>query len=202
MEKNKESKDFFDRVEYENAVAVGVKKALEQIKEKTLERYNAYAEQVSGANDSLTNNHYRRISWDFSNFLAELDKEIANPLFPSTIPYDVSTMIGRTKNEITDIICPLDGRTRGTGNYLKELHKAQHLANTLEEFLMEAFMLGYGLNSKLSDEEKKDIDNFWMKKTQSDLRRAYDAGSRALVMLLQARMASPSVDNELKSRGL
>lgn len=202
MEENKKSTDFFDRVEYENAVAVGVKKTLEQIKEKTLEKYNAYTERVSGANDSLTNDRYRRVSWDFSNFLAELDKEIANPLFFLKIPYDITSMIGRTKNEITDIICPLDGHTRGTSNYLKELHKAQHLANTLEGFLTEAFMLGYGMNSKLSDEEKKDIDKYWMKKTQSDIQKAYDAGSRALVMMLQARMADKEIDSDLKSRGL
>lgn len=197
-----EDKEYYSFLEQRQEDKIRLIKLIKKIREKVYAKYKYVVGKHSGMNNSVENDHIRKVSHEFTSFLAELDKEIEK-LWLFNIPEhaieDVDNQsIRHCKNKVVDVVMPTD-RDRGTRDYQRKLREAGALADSLEHYFMLGYRLGCG-RREMTEEEEKKIEENWEKRCDTDLIKAYIAGSIELTQLLQLALANSDVMNELRER--
>ena len=156
----------------------------DKIRERLLKSYNnTVAKMANPIINSAENKQITKISFEFSQFLSEVEQEIAEneDLNHSLTNYERDA-INRIKNNFVEQIFP-DKEYRGRYDYDKIRSRKSKIANMLEELLTSVYNLGKG-NRELSENEKNDINDRWNKRCRNDLHNAYSKGTKALALVL------------------
>ncbi len=197
-------KDSFDKVDNDYRII----NILENIKNISIEKYHEWTNECSGAKTSITNDKIRNISYEFASFIAGLETKI-NQLYglgcETEYNYKHKLSLKHLKNKIVDIILPNNREhCKNREEYQINMKKASKLADSLEDFFMLAYSLGK--SSQIIMDEKCNIDEKcfkeYMENCHQRLQRAYDEGSKGLIMMLQLAMSSPEAMKEFKDRGM
>ena len=149
---------------------------LDKIRDRFLKGYNnTVAKMANPFINSAENKHITKISFEFSQFLSEVEQEIAEneDLNHSLTNYERDA-INRIKNNFVEQIFP-DKEYRGRYDYDKIRSRKSKIANMLEELLTSVYNLGKG-KRELSENEKNDINDRWNQKCRNDLDNAYSKG--------------------------
>ena len=157
---------------------------LDKIRDRFLKGYNdTVARMANPFINSVENEQVTKISFEFSQFLSEVEQEIAEneDLNRSLTNYERDA-INQIKNDFVEQIFP-DKEYQGRYDYGKIRLKKSKIANMLEELLTSVYNLGKG-NRELSENEKNDINDRWNKRCRNDLHNAYSKGTKALALVL------------------
>ena len=157
---------------------------LDKIRYRFLKGYNdTVARMANPFINSVENEQVTKISFEFSQFLSEVEQEIAEneDLNRSLTNYERDA-INQIKNDFVEQIFP-DKEYQGRYDYGKIRLKKSKIANMLEELLTSVYNLGKG-NRELSENEKNDINDRWNQKCRNDLDNAYSNGTNALALVL------------------
>ena len=157
---------------------------LDKIRDRFLKGYNdTVARMANPFINSVENEQVTKISFEFSQFLSEVEQEIAEneDLNRSLTNYERDA-INQIKNNFVEQIFP-DKEYQGRYDYHKIRLKKSKIANMLEELLTSVYNLGKG-KRELSENEKNDINDRWNQKCRNDLDNAYSNGTNALVLVL------------------
>ena len=157
---------------------------LDKIRDRFLKGYNkTVAKMANPFINSAEKKQLTEISFEFSQFLSEVEQEIAEneDLNHSLTNYERDT-INWIKNNFVEQIFP-DKEYRGRYDYDKIRLRKSKIANMLEELLTSVYNLGKG-NRELSENEKNDINDRWNKRCRNDLHNAYSKGTKALALVL------------------
>ena len=157
---------------------------LDKIRDRFLKGYNdTVARMANPFINSVENEQVTKISFEFSQFLSEVEQEIAEneDLNRSLTNYERDA-INQIKNDFVEQIFP-DKEYQGRYDYGKIRLKKSKIANMLEELLTSVYNLGKG-NRELSENEKNDINDRWNQKCRNDLNNAYSNGTNALALVL------------------
>ena len=157
---------------------------LDKIRDRFLKGYNdTVARMANPFINSVENEQVTKISFEFSQFLSEVEQEIAEneDLNRSLTNYERDA-INQIKNDFVEQIFP-DKEYQGRYDYGKIRLKKSKIANMLEELLTSVYNLGKG-NRELSENEKNDINDRWNQKCRNDLDNAYSNGTNALALVL------------------
>ena len=157
---------------------------LDKIRDRFLKGYNdTVARMANPFINSVENEQVTKISFEFSQFLSEVEQEIAEneDLNRSLTNYERDA-INQIKNDFVEQIFP-DKEYRGRYDYDKIRSRKSKIANMLEELLTSVYNLGKG-NRELSENEKNDINDRWNKRCRNDLHNAYSKGTKALALVL------------------
>ena len=157
---------------------------LDKIRDRFLKGYNdTVARMANPFINSVENEQVTKISFEFSQFLSEVEQEIAEneDLNRSLTNYERDA-INQIKNNFVEQIFP-DKEYQGRYDYHKIRLKKSKIANMLEELLTSVYNLGKG-KRELSENEKNDINDRWNKRCRNDLHNAYSKGTKALALVL------------------
>ena len=157
---------------------------LDKIRYRFLKGYNdTVARMANPFINSVENEQVTKISFEFSQFLSEVEQEIAEneDLNRSLTNYERDA-INQIKNDFVEQIFP-DKEYQGRYDYGKIRLKKSKIANMLEELLTSVYNLGKG-KRELSENEKNDINDRWNQKCRNDLDNAYSNGTNALALVL------------------
>ena len=157
---------------------------LDKIRDRFLKGYNdTVARMANPFINSVENEQVTKISFEFSQFLSEVEQEIAEneDLNRSLTNYERDA-INQIKNDFVEQIFP-DKEYQGRYDYGKIRLKKSKIANMLEGLLTSVYNLGKG-NRELSENEKNDINDRWNQKCRNDLDNAYSNGTNALALVL------------------
>lgn len=157
---------------------------LDKIRDRFLKGYNnTVAKMANPFINSAENKQITKISFEFSQFLSEVEQEIAEneDLNHSLTNYERDA-INQIKNNFVEQIFP-DKEYRGRYDYDKIRLKKSKIANMLEELLTSVYNLGKG-KRELSENERNDINYRWNQKCRNDLDNAYSNGTNALALVL------------------
>ena len=157
---------------------------LDKIRDRFLKGYNdTVARMANPFINSVENEQVTKISFEFSQFLSEVEQEIAEneDLNRSLTNYERDA-INQIKNDFVEQIFP-DKEYQGRYDYGKIRLKKSKIANMLEELLTSVYNLGKG-KRELSENEKNDINDRWNQKCRNDLNNAYSNGTNALALVL------------------
>ena len=157
---------------------------LDKIRDRFLKGYNnTVAKMANPFINSTEKKQLTEISFEFSQFLSEVEQEIAEneDLNHSLTNYERDA-INWIKNNFVEQIFP-DKEYRGRYDYDKIRLRKSKIANMLEELLTSVYNLGKG-NRELSENEKNDINDRWNKRCRNDLHNAYSKGTKALALVL------------------
>ena len=157
---------------------------LDKIRDRFLKGYNdTVARMANPFINSVENEQVTKISFEFSQFLSEVEQEIAEneDLNRSLTNYERDA-INQIKNDFVEQIFP-DKEYQGRYDYGKIRLKKSKIANMLEELLTSVYNLGKG-KRELSENEKNDINYRWNQKCRNDLDNAYSNGTNALALVL------------------
>ena len=157
---------------------------LDKIRDRFLKGYNdTVARMANPFINSVENEQVTKISFEFSQFLSEVEQEIAEneDLNRSLTNYERDA-INQIKNDFVEQIFP-DKEYQGRYDYGKIRLKKSKIANMLEELLTSVYNLGKG-KRELSENEKNDINDRWNKRCRNDLHNAYSKGTKALALVL------------------
>ena len=157
---------------------------LDKIRDRFLKGYNdTVARMANPFINSVENEQVTKISFEFSQFLSEVEQEIAEneDLNRSLTNYERDA-INQIKNDFVEQIFP-DKEYQGRYYYGKIRLKKSKIANMLEGLLTSVYNLGKG-NRELSENEKNDINDRWNQKCRNDLDNAYSNGTNALALVL------------------
>ena len=157
---------------------------LDKIRYRFLKGYNdTVARMANPFINSVENEQVTKISFEFSQFLSEVEQEIAEneDLNRSLTNYERDA-INQIKNDFVEQIFP-DKEYQGRYDYGKIRLKKSKIANMLEGLLTSVYNLGKG-NRELSENEKNDINYRWNQKCRNDLDNAYSNGTNALALVL------------------
>ena len=149
---------------------------LDKIRDRFLKGYNkTVAKMANPFINSTEKKQLTEISFEFSQFLSEVEQEIAEneDLNHSLTNYERDA-INRIKNNFVEQIFP-DKEYRGRYDYDKIRSRKSKIANMLEELLTSVYNLGKG-KRELSENEKNDINDRWNQKCRNDLDNAYSKG--------------------------
>lgn len=157
---------------------------LDKIRDRFLKGYNdTVARMANPFINSVENEQVTKISFEFSQFLSEVEQEIVvnEDLNRSLTNYERDA-INQIKNNFVEQIFP-DKEYRGRYDYNKIRLKKSKIANTLEELLTSVYNLGKG-KRELSENERNDINYRWNQKCRNDLDNAYSNSTNALALVL------------------
>ena len=157
---------------------------LDKIRDRFLKGYNkTVAKMANPFINSTEKKQITEISFEFSQFLSEVEQEIAEnqDLNHSLTNYERDA-INWIKNNFVEQIFP-DKEYRGRYDYDKIRLRKSKIANMLEELLTSVYNLGKG-NRELSENEKNDINDRWNKRCRNDIHNAYSNGTKALALVL------------------
>ena len=157
---------------------------LDKIRDRFLKGYNdTVARMANPFINSVENEQVTKISFEFSQFLSEVEQEIAEneDLNRSLTNYERDA-INQIKNDFVEQIFP-DKEYQGRYDYGKIRLKKSKIANMLEGLLTSVYNLGKG-NRELSENEKNDINDRWNQKCRNDINNAYSNGTNALALVL------------------
>lgn len=157
---------------------------LDKIRDRFLKGYNdTVARMANPFINSVENEQVTKISFEFSQFLSEVEQEIVvnEDLNRSLTNYEKDA-INQIKNNFVEQIFP-DKEYRGRYDYNKIRLKKSKIANTLEELLTSVYNLGKG-KRELSENERNDINYRWNQKCRNDLDNAYSNGTNAIALVL------------------
>ena len=157
---------------------------LDKIRDRFLKGYNdTVARMANPFINSVENEQVTKISFEFSQFLSEVEQEIAEneDLNRSLTNYERDA-INQIKNDFVEQIFP-DKEYQGRYDYGRIRLKKSKIANMLEELLTSVYNLGKG-KRELSENEKNDINDRWNQKCRNDLNNAYSNGTNALALVL------------------
>ena len=157
---------------------------LDKIRDRFLKGYNdTVARMANPFINSVENEQVTKISFEFSQFLSEVEQEIAEneDLNRSLTNYERDA-INQIKNDFVEQIFP-DKEYQGRYDYGKIRLKKSKIANMLEELLTSVYNLGKG-KRELSENEKNDINDRWYQKCCNDINNAYSNGTNALALVL------------------
>ena len=157
---------------------------LDKIRDRFLKGYNdTVARMANPFINSVENEQVTKISFEFSQFLSEVEQEIAEneDLNRSLTNYERDA-INQIKNNFVEQIFP-DKEYQGRYDYHKIRLKKSKIANMLEELLTSVYNLGKG-KRELSENEKNDINDRWNQKCRNDINNAYSNGTNALASVL------------------
>lgn len=157
---------------------------LDKIRDRFLKGYNdTVARMANPFINSVENEQVTKISFEFSQFLSEVEQEITEneDLNRSLTNYERDA-INQIKNDFVEQIFP-DKEYQGRYDYGKIRLKKSKIANMLEELLTSVYNLGKG-KRELSENEKNDINDRWNQKCRNDLDNAYSNGTNALALVL------------------
>lgn len=157
---------------------------LDKIRDRFLKGYNdTVARMANPFINSVENEQVTKISFEFSQFLSEVEQEIAEneDLNRSLTNYERDA-INQIKNDFVEQIFP-DKEYQGRYDYGKIRLKKSKIANMLEELLTSVYNLGKG-KRELSETERNDINDRWNQKCRNDLDNAYSNGTNALALVL------------------
>lgn len=157
---------------------------LDKIRDRFLKGYNdTVARMANPFINSVENEQVTKISFEFSQFLSEVEQEIAEneDLNRSLTNYERDA-INQIKNDFVEQIFP-DKEYQGRYDYGKIRLKKSKIANMLEELLTSVYNLGKG-KRELSENEKNDINDRWNQKCRNDINNAYSNGTNALALVL------------------
>ena len=157
---------------------------LDKIRDRFLKGYNdTVARMANPFINSVENEQVTKISFEFSQFLSEVEQEIAEneDLNRSLTNYERDA-INQIKNDFVEQIFP-DKEYQGRYDYGRIRLKKSKIANMLEELLTSVYNLGKG-KRELSENEKNDINDRWNKRCRNDLHNAYSKGTKALALVL------------------
>ena len=157
---------------------------LDKIRDRFLKGYNdTVARMANPFINSVENEQVTKISFEFSQFLSEVEQEIAEneDLNRSLTNYERDA-INQIKNDFVEQIFP-DKEYQGRYDYGKIRLKKSKIANMLEELLTSVYNLGKG-KRELSENERNDINYRWNQKCRNDLDNAYSNGTNALALVL------------------
>ena len=157
---------------------------LDKIRDRFLKGYNdTVARMANPFINSVENEQVTKISFEFSQFLSEVEQEIAEneDLNRSLTNYERDA-INQIKNDFVEQIFP-DKEYQGRYDYGKIRLKKSKIANMLEELLTSVYNLGKG-KRELSENEKNDINDRWNQKCRNDINYAYSNGTNALALVL------------------
>lgn len=157
---------------------------LDKIRDRFLKGYNdTVARMASPFINSVENEQVTKISFEFSQFLSEVEQEIAeNEDLNRSLTNSERDAINLIKNDFVEQIFP-DKEYRGRYDYNKIRLKRSKIANMLEELLTSVYNLGKG-KRELSENEKNNINDRWNQKCRNDLDNAYSNGTNALALVL------------------
>ena len=157
---------------------------LDKIRDRFLKGYNdTVARMTSPFINSVENEQVTKISFEFSQFLSEVEQEIAeNEDLNRSLTNSERDAINLIKNDFVEQIFP-DKEYRGRYDYNKIRLKRSKIANMLEELLTSVYNLGKG-KRELSENEKNNINDRWNQKCRNDLDNAYSNGTNALALVL------------------
>ena len=157
---------------------------LDKIRDRFLKGYNdTVARMANPFINSVENEQVTKISFEFSQFLSEVEQEIAEneDLNRSLTNYERDA-INQIKNDFVEQIFP-DKEYQGRYDYGKIRLKKSKIANMLEELLTSVYNLGKG-KRELSENEKNDINDRWNQKCRNDINNAQSNGTNALALVL------------------
>lgn len=157
---------------------------LDKIRDRFLKGYNnTVAKMANPFINSAENKQITKISFEFSQFLSEVEQEIVENegLNRSLTNYERDA-INQIKNDFVEQIFP-DKEYQGRYDYGKIRLKKSKIANMLEELLTSVYNLGKG-KRELSENERNDISYRWNQKCRNDLDNAYSNGTNALALVL------------------
>ena len=157
---------------------------LDKIRDRFLKGYNdTVARMANPFINSVENEQVTKISFEFSQFLSEVEQEIAEneDLNRSLTNYERDA-INQIKNDFVEQIFP-DKEYQGRYDYGRIRLKKSKIANMLEGLLTSVYNLGKG-KRELSENEKNDINDRWNQKCRNDLDNAYSNGTNALALVL------------------
>ena len=157
---------------------------LDKIRDRFLKGYNdTVARMANPFINSVENEQVTKISFEFSQFLSEVEQEIAEneDLNRSLTNYERDA-INQIKNDFVEQIFP-DKEYQGRYDYGKIRLKKSKIANMLEGLLTSVYNLGKG-KRELSENERNDINYRWNQKCRNDLDNAYSNGTNALALVL------------------
>lgn len=157
---------------------------LDKIRDRFLKGYNdTVARMANPFINSVENEQVTKISFEFSQFLSEVEQEIAEneDLNRSLTNYERDA-INQIKNDFVEQIFP-DKEYRGRYDYDKIRSRKSKIANMLEELLTSVYNLGKG-KRELSENEKNDINDRWNQKCRNDINNAYSNGTNSLALVL------------------
>ena len=157
---------------------------LDKIRDRFLKGYNdTVARMANPFINSVENEQVTKISFEFSQFLSEVEQEIAEneDLNRSLTNYERDA-INQIKNDFVEQIFP-DKEYRGRYDYDKIRSRKSKIANMLEELLTSVYNLGKG-KRELSENEKNDINDRWNQKCRNDINNAYSNGTNAIALVL------------------
>lgn len=157
---------------------------LDKIRDRFLKGYNdTVARMANPFINSVENEQVTKISFEFSQFLSEVEQEIVENegLNRSLTNYERDA-INQIKNDFVEQIFP-DKEYQGRYDYGKIRLKKSKIANMLEELLTSVYNLGKG-KRELSENEKNDINDRWNQKCRNDINNAYSKGTNALALVL------------------
>ena len=157
---------------------------LDKIRDRFLKGYNdTVARMANPFINSVENEQLTKISFEFSQFLSEVEQEIAEneDLNRSLTNYERDA-INQIKNDFVEQIFP-DKEYQGRYDYGRIRLKKSKIANMLEGLLTSVYNLGKG-KRELSENERNDINYRWNQKCRNDLDNAYSNGTNALALVL------------------
>lgn len=157
---------------------------LDKIRDRFLKGYNdTVARMANPFINSVENEQVTKISFEFSQFLSEVEQEIAEneDLNRSLTNYERDA-INQIKNDFVEQIFP-DKEYQGRYDYGRIRLKKSKIANMLEGLLTSVYNLGKG-KRELSENERNDINYRWNQKCRNDLDNAYSNGTNALALVL------------------
>lgn len=157
---------------------------LDKIRDRFLKGYNdTVARMANPFINSVENEQVTKISFEFSQFLSEVEQEIVvNEDLSRSLTHYERDAINQIKNNFVEQIFP-DKEYRGRYDYNKIRLKKSKIANMLEELLTSVYNLGKG-KRELSENERNDINYRWNQKCRNDLDNAYSNGTNALALVL------------------
>ena len=157
---------------------------LDKIRDRFLKGYNnTVAKMANPFINSAENKQITKISFEFSQFLSEVEQEIVvNEDLNRSLTHYERDAINQIKNNFVEQIFP-DKEYQGRYDYHKIRLKKSKIANMLEELLTSVYNLGKG-KRELSENEKNDINYRWNQKCRNDLDNAYSNGTNALALVL------------------
>ena len=157
---------------------------LDKIRDRFLKGYNdTVARMANPFINSVENEQVTKISFEFSQFLSEVEQEIAeNENLNRSLTNYERDAINQIKNDFVEQIFP-DKEYRGRYDYDKIRSRKSKIANMLEELLTSVYNLGKG-KRELSENEKNDINDRWNQKCRNDINNAYSNGTNALALVL------------------
>lgn len=169
-------------------------KLSEEYKDKVLALYylNKLRDKfIKGYYYSIDQKNCPKLSYEFTRFLAEIDKEIRSQKnYKKPLQADTE-LIRIIKNNVVDkIIHSLF--PRGTNGYHERGRLASILAAEIERLLTIAYNIGIGRRD-LTAEEIKEIDEQWRTKDCHNLSTAHTISTETLSALLSVCDNNPEV---------